>query len=168
MYANKNKMYTKIVRQYKDTIDKESKTEQKIALLKERLESNESTSKYNSSLTEEKDKELFIKLEEYVKSSKIYKELNLTRERLAEAVDTNRTYLSQVINENAGKTVTQYINQYRISESLRILSDKNNTTPLKAIHIESGFNSQTTFYKLFQEQVGMTPAKYREKILKIS
>ena len=65
-------------------------------------------------------------------------------------------------------TVPQYINSYRIKEAIRILSDPSDNTPLKAIAIDLGFNSMSTFYKLFQTSVGMTPSLYRKKVQEFS
>lgn len=62
-------------------------------------------------------------------------------------------------------SVLACVNAYRISEALETLSDANNDIPLKALSSDLGFCSLTTFYKMFQQKTGMTPAKYREKIL---
>ena len=39
---------------------------------------------------------------------------------------------------------------------------------LKAIASDVGFSSMTTFYKMFQTNVGMSPKEYREKALHLS
>ena len=39
-------------------------------------------------------------------------------------------------------------------EAVRLLSDPDNQTPLKAISAELGFNSMTTFYSQFQAATG--------------
>lgn len=83
-------------------------------------------------------------------------------------IGTNRTYLSRVINEKTGMSFVNYLNSYRIEKALEILSDTDDDTPLKAIGPAVGFSSMSTFYKLFQEKVGMTPTKYRQKIIEIS
>ena len=93
----------------------------------------------------------------------VYRDGNLTRERLAEMLGTNRTYLSQIIAEHTGKGYYQFVNGYRIKEAVRILSGPEGTAyPLKAIAADLGFKSMTTFYKTFQEVVGMTPSAYRD------
>ena len=61
-----------------------------------------------------------------------------------------------------------YIGLGRYDEAIATLSDPANDIPLKALCSDLGFSSSTTFYKLFQDKVGMTPAKYREKIIEIS
>lgn len=151
LYRNKNRLYLQMAGQYKELIDRKKTIE---------------NGKYaTSSLTEGKNNELFAQFETLMQERKCYKEKNLTRERIAELLDTNRTYLSQVINEKTGMSVLACVNAYRISEALETLSDANNDIPLKALSSDLGFCSLTTFYKMFQQKTGMTPAKYREKIL---
>ncbi len=171
MYRNKNRMYTRIARQYKESITKEQAMEKQIEQLTASMEaaSSPADTKYsNSSLTMDSGRELYSRLEHLMKHDKLYREKNLTRERIAEQLGSNRTYLTQVIHENTGQTLLAYINSYRINEAITILSDPANDIPLKALCSDLGFSSSTTFYKLFQDKVGMTPAKYREKIIEIS
>ena len=40
--------------------------------------------------------------------------------------------------------------------------------PIKAVAIDSGFNSSRTFYRLFQQKYGMTPAEYKESLHGVS
>lgn len=171
LYRHKNKMYLQIARQYKESIRKETFLQQQILDLQQSLlktDQKEAKEEIVSGNGSEKNDELFSRLEELMNRDKIYREKNLTRERVADVMGSNRTYLSQVINEKTGQSFLNYINTFRINEALLILSDVDNTMPLKAISQEIGFSSITTFYKLFHEKVGMTPAKYRESILRIS
>jgi len=80
---------------------------------------------------------------------------------------TNRTYLSQIINEKFGSSFTYYINSYRVDEAVHILSDPNNNIPLKALSAQLGFNSISTFYKVFQSSIGMPPSLYRSKVIEL-
>ena len=70
-------------------------------------------------------------------------------------------------NEQSKLSFTHYVNRFRIEEAIRLLSDPNNETPLKAISTELGFNSISTFYNLFQSSVGMTPSQYRNKVMEL-
>ena len=72
-----------------------------------------------------------------------------------------------IINEQSKLSFTHYVNRFRIEEAIRLLSDPNNETPLKAISTELGFNSISTFYNLFQSSVGMTPSQYRNKVMEL-
>lgn len=63
----------------------------------------------------------------------------------------------------------QFVNSYRINEAVRILSDPEQTEyPLKQLWSDLGFNSATTFYKLFQKEVGITPSVYRKQFIDLN
>lgn len=167
MYKRKNRMYMQIALRYKASVDREKQLQQRIDELSSSSQPSLAPSgKYsNSSLTEDSGSELFGRLESLMRDGRLYCEKNLTRERVAEALGSNRTYLSQVINDKAGCSFFQYINSFRTEEAIRQLSDPSSTIPLKALADELGFSSVSAFYKSFQEKVGMPPAKYREKIV---
>ena len=170
LYRHKNRMYVSIVRQHTDALKKERKLEDYIVELESRLDGNSGEGeKYaKSSLEDRKKNELFASLEKTMKEGRAYREAGLTGDRLAKMAGTNRTYLSRVVNEMTGMTLLAYINSYRIDEAIAVLSDAGNDIPLKALSADLGFKSITTFYKFFAEKVGMTPAKYREKIIYLS
>ena len=122
----------------------------------------------NSPLTDEKKHVLFQNLEHCMTDQGIYRDKLLTKEKVTDLLGTNRTYLSQVINEQTGQTFTQYVNRYRLDEAIRLLGDPQADITLKGIASDVGFSSMTTFYKVFQTNVGMSPKEYREKALHLS
>ena len=148
--------------QNQEAIKRETELNRRI----EELENQESASaKYaSSSLSDEKSLELFRQLEKAMREDKIYQDKTLNKDKMAELLGTNRTYLSRIINEHAQTSFTHYVNRFRIDEAIRTLSDPANDIPLKALASELGFNSISTFYNLFQSTVGMTPAQYRSKV----
>lgn len=91
----------------------------------------------------------------------------VTKEKVARQLGTNRTYLSQMINTVYGMSFTDFINNLRIKEAIRILSDPNDSTPLKDLAQSLGYNSISTFYANFKETTGMTPAAFRQQAMKI-
>ena len=165
LYRRKNKLYLSIVKQNQEAIKRETELNRRIKELETNAPSMVSTSeKYaSSSLTDEKSLELFRTLERIMREEKIYKDNFITKDKVAEILGTNRTYLSRIINEQSKLSFTHYVNRFRIEEAIRLLSDPNNETPMKAISAELGFNSISTFYNLFQSSVGMTPSQYRNK-----
>lgn len=162
LYHRKNKLYLRIVMQNQEAIKRETELNRRI----EELQNKENTpEKYaSSSLSDEKSIELFRRLERMMHGEKIFKDNTLSKDKVAELLETNRTYLSRIINEQAQTSFTHYVNRFRIEEAIRLLSDPTNDTPLKALASDLGFNSISTFYNLFQTSVGMTPAQYRSKV----
>lgn len=169
MYKRKQALYQQIVKQNSDSVKRELNLLQQIDLLQDDSADKRNREKYAlSSLSEAKSMSLFEEIEKLMKNKKVYKDKDITKEKLADMLKTNRSYLSQVINERSGLTFSHYINAYRINEAIRILSDKSSSIPLKALAYDLGFNSITTFYSVFKSKVGMTPSTYRENVMKLN
>ena len=175
LYQRKSRLYQTIVRQKQEALRREEQLQDTIRRMNREegiypppRVSEEPEKKYvNSSLSDEKKNNLFQRLELCMMEQAIYHDNFLTLKQVAETLDTNRTYLSQVINEQTGQTFTQYINHYRINEAVRLLGDPNVHLSIKAISAQVGFSSPTTFYKVFQSSVGMSPREYRENALSL-
>lgn len=140
---------------------------QKSRLLEAIARQNHVALKRPSQAADEKIQALAQRLDELMLSEHFYREKLLTKERVAELLETNRTYLSQVINEVYGKTFTQYINDLRINEAIRLLDNPSSNRAIRLIGQDLGFNSPTTFNTQFQARTGMTPAQYRQKIKEV-
>lgn len=90
---------------------------------------------------------------------KIYLNPKLKLSDVALAVGTNRTYLSRYFNRQNGQTFYDYVNSYRIQYAENLL--KSTDYPLPEIAIKSGFNSISTFRRVFFASFGCSPNKYR-------
>lgn len=168
-YRRKNRLYKQIVRESVDWLAKERQFSKRIAEQEKQLQEligkvgAVDGGRYSgSSLNKDSQQELFGRLERLMQNDQVYKNSLFTREKMAELLGTNRTYLSQTINEQTGLTFTHYMNKYRIEEARRILADPQDDTPIKAIAADLGFSSVTTFYTLFKAAVQMSPDQYRK------
>lgn len=162
MYRRKNILYKTIVQQNIAAIKREKE-------LKQKLDGLQNKKKYaSSSLSAGQTQNIFARIETLMEEQKPYRNRLLTKEQVADMLETNRTYLSHAINEHTGQTFTAYIGALRIKEAVNILSDPSNNTPLKAVCQDVGFSSMTTFYNLFQQTTGMTPAAYRAKVVEMN
>lgn len=154
LYKRKDKMYKQIVRQHHDYLNT-----QKIIV--------KSSTADNDDKEKERNIELFNRIEELLKTDKLYCSSDISSDKLAKMLNTNRTYISKAINYCSGKNFNAYLNSYRIREAIIKLSDVNNDTPLKAISQELGYNNIQTFYSSFQNEIGMSPSKFREKSIQL-
>ena len=168
-YRRKNRLYKQIVRESVDWLAEERQFSKRIAEQEKQLQELIGKAgavdggRYSgSSLNKDSQQELFGRLERLMQNDQVYKNSLFTREKMAELLGTNRTYLSQTINEQTGLTFTHYMNKYRIEEARRILADPQDDTPIKAIAADLGFSSVTTFYTLFKAAVQMSPDQYRK------
>lgn len=107
-------------------------------------------------------KELFVKMFEELK---LYKNPNLNMDMVAMKLNTNRTYVSRVINENYKKSFTSVVNEYRYKEAEEIL--KNNPT-IKADQLaqQSGFNSKETFVRTLKKLTGKSFMPWKSMVLR--
>lgn len=114
-----------------------------------------------SSLTPEQAAAIFVKIQAVMESEKLYRDADLTLPILSEAIGAPTYYISQVLNELAGANFYDFINAYRVEEAKRLLTDpaKRHYTVL-AVAFEAGFNSKTTFNKVFKNVTGRTPTEY--------
>ena len=126
-YRRKNQRYRQIVRQQHELIQKEK-------TIKELYSQSEGGRKYTvSSLSDEKGQALFSEFEKLMRTEKIYRRSDITVDKIADRLETNRTYLSRAINENSGMSFSQYINSCRIDEARHILSETDNDIQIKAL-----------------------------------
>lgn len=133
----------------------------------QRFNSNITVSKTdNSSDTTEKD--LYIKAEILMQEKQIYKQKDLTLDKMAKILDTNRTYLSKAINKFSGMSFSSYLNMYRIKEATRIISDTENDILMKQLSDSLGYSSVPVFSKAFLKETGLSPSKYRKEIMSSS
>ncbi|HTF80912.1 MAG TPA: AraC family transcriptional regulator, partial [Cytophagales bacterium] len=94
---------------------------------------------------------------------KLYKTEGLSIKELAEKSGFQSYLVSQAINSVLNKTFFELVNEYRIEESKRLLTNPAyNHLSLVGIGFEAGFNSKTTFNSLFKKHTGFTPSEYKK------
>lgn len=98
------------------------------------------------------------KLEVLCEKKLLFLEPNLTRETLCLRLSIGRTYLSMYLNSR-GLNFYQYINSLRVEYAIKLMRD-NPHMPINEVCKLSGFRSQTTFRKVFQEVMGCLPSEF--------
>lgn len=171
---NKNNAYKFIVRKNIDLMQKEkelSHTMKELELLKSQQIKAEAPlleavadDKSRHGLRDDDREKMLLKLREALANDKLYTKADLSVEKLAKKLSTNRTYLSQLINDEFNKSYSDLINEYRIREAMSLLSDTvlGNKYSIDAIARESGFNNISNFNLLFRKHVGTTPSVFRK------
>lgn len=104
------------------------------------------------------------KLIELLEVKQIFKQTDLRITDVAFLLNTNRTYISKIINEDLQTNFSKLINQYRIKSAKTQLQDCNNDSlSLREIAQNSGFSSDSSFYRIFKNSVGVPPGDFRKK-----
>lgn len=105
---------------------------------------------------------LAVKLEQKMSQDKLYLNPKLTITDVATAIGTNKTYLSDYLNNTLNTSFFDYINNYRINEACRIIDampEEGRKSMVKVAEM-SGFNSKSTFNRSFQKVKGVSPREY--------
>lgn len=117
----------------------------------------------NKKITDERADRLITKLQQLILTEEPYKNADLKLNDLAKKINVSAHELSQLLNDNLGKSFATYINQYRIDEACKIIAT-NTAIKLEEIGYEVGFNSKSTFYTAFKKHKGCTPTIYKEQL----
>ena len=109
-----------------------------------------------------REKHIASQLAKTMEEKKLYLNPKLSIVDLAVALDTNKTYLSDYLNNTLKLTFNDFVNQFRVKEACRIIdsmtaSDKRNMIDVAT---KSGFNSISSFNRYFSKIQGTSPRQY--------
>ena len=100
-------------------------------------------------------------LQEVMKTKKPYIEPELTIYGLAQLMNLQPHQLSKVINTEFHCNFFEFVNSYRIEEfKQKVLSGEFKNLTILGIALECGFNSKSSFNRIFKESTGTTPGDY--------
>lgn len=84
----------------------------------------------------------------------------LTLSNVADELHLNAVYLGQLFKQETGRSFAQYRNDWRVSVAIEML--RNAELDINQIALTVGYTNPNYFYKIFKEQTGMSPQKFRE------
>lgn len=123
----------------------------------------------NTGLKEEEASRVLTALEQFMHEQKVFLDPEITIDKLAGLANTNRHCLSQVLNERAGQSFYDYINQYRVNEAKRLLLDPEySNQKIASIAYDAGFNSLSAFNEVFKKLTGITPSQFKKEEQQVS
>ncbi len=112
-------------------------------------------------ITDDTTNSILIKLDKFEKSQKfIKKDLSLTS--LANELNTNTRYLSEIIKQYRGKNYNNYINSLRINYIINKLYEDPIYREYKISYLAEvcGFSSREVFAVIFKKETGVTPSYF--------
>lgn len=107
--------------------------------------------------------EWMAKLKVVMAEKEIFKNSSLKLKDVANEIGIPPHQLSQLLNDNLGKSFSSFTNEYRVESACQLLTTNHHLT-LEGIGHEVGFNSKSTFYATFKKVKGMTPAKFKAQL----
>ncbi len=117
----------------------------------------------NSFLSEPASELIKEKITTYFQKEKPYMKPELNMTLLSETLKIPKHHLTEVLNGKLGKNFFQFVNEYRIEEVKKQLSNPKNPYSIEAIGYECGFNSKSTFFSVFKSMTGKTPMEYKKE-----
>lgn len=163
LYRRKGQLVRAVIQREKEAVLREKLLKQSLEQARAEL-SDTSKTTTATSLTDDRIDDLMVKFNELMTEKKVYTDTNISIKSVAEALGTNRTYLSNSINRVFNKSFPQVLAEYRVRAAIDMLNDPQCDLPLKAIAAEVGFSSASVFFTTFRNIMGMTPTAYRNSL----
>jgi AraC-like DNA-binding protein len=127
----------------------------------------EEKEKYKRSGLKEEDADLFSKrLLNFMERERPYLDAELTIQDLSAKINISKHHLTEILNNRMGKNFFTFINEYRIEEVKRKLSDPAfDHLTILGIAYDCGFNSKSSFNTLFKKYTGQTPSDFKKQVV---
>ncbi|MCP4134824.1 MAG: AraC family transcriptional regulator [bacterium] len=100
------------------------------------------------------------RLNEKLQVEKIYLYEDLSLSMLANELDIQPHQLSQLLNYHLGQNFNYLINSYRVRDAKHMLAHDPDKSIL-SIAFEVGFNSKSSFNRVFRKIIKLSPSEYR-------
>ena len=97
---------------------------------------------------------------QHMEKERGYLNASLTIEEIARVLNSNRTYVSKLVNLYYGMSFRDYVNKQRLDYSKQLMTDEPDAS-LEYIAVKSGFQSSTQFIRKFRETEGITPTVWK-------
>ena len=95
---------------------------------------------------------------------KIYTKEDISLQSLSEELSIPSYQLSWIINKKMNVTFSGLVNSYRVEEvKKRLVSSQDAGKTILDIAFDAGFNTKTSFNRVFKKQTRMTPSQYRRR-----
>ena len=102
---------------------------------------------------------LMSRITALMEERQLFLQPGLSLHDVAQALGTNVRYISDSINSSTGASFSDYVNGYRVRHAQALMHDRPGM-PLSAVATESGFSSESTFFRNFKALTGKTPLQW--------
>ena len=107
------------------------------------------------------DSQILEQIKKGMDVQKLYLNPTLTLAEFAKEIKLNPKIVSQQINSGLNKSFNDFVNEYRVEEvKLRLNSPDLERLTILGMAYESGFNSKTTFNRIFKDFTGVAPRDF--------
>ncbi len=107
------------------------------------------------------DKQTLAALQTLMQTRHAYRDVDLNLDRLARKLGIPARQISTAVNRTTGKNVSQFVNEFRISEACTLLVQTDR--PVTEIMFEVGFQTKSNFNREFRRVTGTAPLLWRDQ-----
>lgn len=105
------------------------------------------------------DEEVMARIDALMRTRGLYRDPDLSLDRLARRAGLPARRISAAINRATGRNVSQWVNDHRIGEACRLLVETGR--PVTAVLFDAGFQTKSNFNREFRRVTGTTPVLWR-------
>lgn len=110
----------------------------------------------------QQDLEIMRIIDKEILEKRLFQNPDISLDALASELSINKYNLSKIINQTTGKNFNTFINEYRIKEAIKLLSDqKHDHLSIDGIAEECGFANRVSFYRSFKKETGISPSNFK-------
>lgn len=124
--------------------------------------STESTPRYR--LSESRCLELERRIVDRIEGDQLFLDSHLTIASLAQALGSNKNYVSESISRSSFGSFYAMINNYRMAYAIKRMKE-DPSQRVESISSLSGFSSSSVFSQVFKRSTGMSPSQFIKNIL---
>lgn len=126
------------------------------------LDAARATVEYEITASDAEARAVFEQLAALIEQQQLYRQPRLAVADLAKLTGLRTKDVSWAMNQGAGISFCEYINQLRLAEVKRKLQQPTRSSILE-IAFAAGFNSKSTFNSLFKASAGLTPRQDQQQ-----
>ncbi|MCX7697538.1 MAG: helix-turn-helix domain-containing protein [Bacteroidales bacterium] len=141
----------------------EQQSKYELATLREEMEKMDAVKSLAIHYDEKKQIELAALFERNIIETKLFLDPNINLLKVSKLLGTNTSYLSYVINKFYSSSFNELINHHRLEHARNLLKEVSGKYTIEHIATLAGFNSKSTFYRLFKSKYGITPKECMRK-----
>ncbi|MFA8434954.1 MAG: helix-turn-helix domain-containing protein [Marinifilaceae bacterium] len=109
----------------------------------------------------DKQQAVVAEVRKLLEEEKLYLNAELTVAHIAERIGEHPRTVSASINGVCQENFNRFINRYRVEEAKNLLQSKNTANlNMEGIGLEAGFNSNSSFYSAFKNELSVTPLQF--------
>ena len=95
---------------------------------------------------------------------KVFRKEDISLQSLSEELSIPSYQLSWILNKKMNVTFSELVNSYRVEEvKKRLDSSQDTDKTILDIAFDAGFNTKTSFNRVFKKLTRMTPSQYRQR-----